>query len=83
MDNCVRCGGEYVVNSARQKYCPDCSHQAVREIDRLASIAWNHTHKETYYPDKNRKRNAQRAKNPEPFRIREKESRDRRKRNLK
>ncbi len=50
IDHCEVCGKEYVVNSARQKYCPDCAHEAVRKIDREASKKWNQEHKEVYYP---------------------------------
>lgn len=46
IDQCVVCGGDYVVNSARQKYCPSCAPAAVREADRAASIAWNTAHPE-------------------------------------
>ena len=79
LDKCVRCGQEYVVRSARQKYCPDCAYDGVREVDRPMSRAWNQEHKDTYYPAKNAKRNAERAKNPEPFREKERISRERRK----
>lgn len=70
-DKCVRCGSEYVVKSARQKYCPDCAYDAVREADRPASRAWNQQHKDTYYPQKNEKRNAQRRDNPDATRQKE------------
>lgn len=56
MDRCSRCGAEYVVKSARQKYCPDCAYEGVREADRPASKAWNQAHKDTYYPARNAKR---------------------------
>ena len=70
-DTCMVCGKTYTVNSARQKYCPDCAYEAVRAADRPASRAWNQAHKDTYYPAKNAKRNAERAANPEL--VREKE----------
>lgn len=35
------CGGEYVICSGRQKYCPDCAPEAILEIDRAQSNAWN------------------------------------------
>lgn len=70
-DRCVRCGAEYTVQSARQKYCPACAVQGVLEADRPASRAWNQAHKDTYYPAKNAKRNAQRAADPEPVRAKE------------
>ena len=56
IDKCVRCGAEYVVKSARQKYCPDCAYEGVREADRPMSRAWNQAHKDTYYPARNAKR---------------------------
>lgn len=30
VDLCINCGKEYTVNSAMQKYCPDCSTECVR-----------------------------------------------------
>lgn len=41
IDTCVICGGEYVICSGRQKYCPDCAPEAILEIDRAQSNAWN------------------------------------------
>ena len=41
IDHCVICGKEYVVNSARQRYCPDCAPEAYAAADREASKAWN------------------------------------------
>lgn len=41
IDTCLICGGEYVICSGRQKYCPKCAPEAVREIDRAQSNAWN------------------------------------------
>lgn len=70
-DYCAVCGKPYIVNSARQRYCADCAYDAVRAVDRPASRAWNQAHKDTYYPAKNAKRNAQRAADPDP--VREKE----------
>ena len=45
--------------------------QGVLEADRPASRAWNQAHKDTYYPAKNAKRNAQRAADLEPVRAKE------------
>lgn len=73
IDYCTRCGGQYVVKNARQKYCPECAHDALREIDRQASREWNQSHKDTYYPAKNAKRNAERKANPEMVRKKERE----------
>ena len=78
-DYCAVCGKPYIVNSARQRYCADCAYDAVRAVDRPASRAWNQAHKDTYYPAKNAKRNAQRAADPEPFRAKERERRKKRK----
>ena len=78
-DICTVCGKPYVVRSSRQKYCPDCAYEAVRAVDRPASRAWNQAHKDTYYPAKNAKRNAQRAADPEPFRAKERRCRQKRK----
>ena len=41
IDQCVICGKDYVVNAARQKYCPDCAAEAVRIVDREQSKKWN------------------------------------------
>ena len=40
-DVCEVCGAEYVVNSARQRYCPKCAPARYREIDRQHSKRWN------------------------------------------
>lgn len=55
-DKCVRCGKEYTVRSARQKYCPDCAYEGIQEADRPMSRKWNQEHKDTYYPARNAKR---------------------------
>ena len=44
IDNCVICDGEYVIQSGRQKYCPKCAPDAIREIDRAQSNRWNAEH---------------------------------------
>ena len=44
IDNCVICGGEYVIRSGLQKYCPKCAPDAVREIDRAQANRWNAEH---------------------------------------
>lgn len=41
IDHCTICGKEYVVNSARQRYCKDCAPGAYRQADREASKKWN------------------------------------------
>ena len=40
-DKCVVCGADYVVSNARQKYCPSCAAEAVREKDRSQSLDWS------------------------------------------
>lgn len=77
-DICVVCGKPYIVNGSRQKYCPDCAYDAVRAVDRPSSRAWNQAHKDTYYPARNAKRNAQRAADPDPVREKERTYRQRR-----
>lgn len=72
-DKCTVCGKDYVVKPARQKYCPECAYDAVREVDRPASRAWNREHKDTYYPAKNEKRRKERAENPELVRAKDRE----------
>ena len=41
IDHCTICGKEYIVNSARQRYCKDCAPGAYRQADREASKKWN------------------------------------------
>ena len=43
-DLCVKCGGEYIVASGRQKYCPNCAAQAVNQTVK--------THKRQYAADR-------------------------------
>lgn len=59
-DQCTVCGADYIVKSARQKYCPACAPEAIRKIANQQSIDWNQSHKNTYYPARNAKRNAER-----------------------
>lgn len=48
IDICVRCGKEYVVNSGRQMYCPDCAKTAVREKERLRKMVYWEEHRDEY-----------------------------------
>lgn len=57
-DVCVICGAEYVVNSGRQRYCPKCAPEAIREEARKESRAWIAEHREAHY-----QRKAERAQN--------------------
>lgn len=43
-DLCTKCGGEYTVTGSRQKYCPACASDAVRETVR--------THKRQYVAER-------------------------------
>lgn len=57
IDLCVNCGKEYTVNSARQKYCPDCADKCIRSVVNI--------HKREYMQnnaDENRKRKSERYK---------------------
>lgn len=40
-DKCLVCGQEYIVTGGKQKYCPECAEQAIRENDRKKSREWN------------------------------------------
>ena len=59
---CQVCGKEYVVTSARCKYCPDCATDAVRAVDREQSKAWNHANID--YAKQRAQRHAAAAKIP-------------------
>ena len=37
IDKCEICGKDYIVNSARQRYCPECAPDRIREVDREQS----------------------------------------------
>lgn len=39
-DTCEICGAAYTVNSGRQRYCPACAADAIRENDRKQSRRW-------------------------------------------
>ena len=40
IDHCEVCGAEYVVQSARQRYCKKCAPERVREVDRQQGRGW-------------------------------------------
>nr|DAK78432.1 MAG TPA: putative cytoplasmic protein [Caudoviricetes sp.] len=56
IDHCKICGKEYVVKSARQKYCPDCAEKAVKEVDRKQAIEHYEATKKLTNPIRNEKR---------------------------
>lgn len=41
LDRCAVCGKPYEVTGSRQRYCPACASDAVREIDRAQSRTWS------------------------------------------
>ena len=55
IDKCEVCGKDYIVNSARQRYCPDCAPERIREVDREQSRGWLKRavdkHGEEYFQD--------------------------------
>lgn len=55
-DKCIRCGREYVVNSARQVYCKACSEIAVPETVRRQSRQYNAARKDALYAQKSASR---------------------------
>lgn len=46
IDYCQKCGAEYVVNSGKQKYCPECAAEAVRENIRKHNREYNRKNKD-------------------------------------
>lgn len=44
IDQCVVCGGDYVVSSGLQKYCPACAPAEYKALDNAQSRAWNAAH---------------------------------------
>ena len=56
VDHCVKCGKEYVVTAARQKYCPDCAAKAIAEVDRRQALERYATVKDAYNPVRYEKR---------------------------
>ena len=41
VDQCARCGKDYIVNGGLQRYCPECAPIAFKEVDNAQSRAWN------------------------------------------
>ena len=39
---CERCGKDYTLRGANQKYCPTCAEEAVKEADRKQSLDYYH-----------------------------------------
>lgn len=47
---CEVCGKEYIIDSARQKYCPDCAKEAVKAVDRQQGLEYYYDNKEQINP---------------------------------
>lgn len=45
-DVCQICGNKYIVNSSRQKYCPDCATEATKEVVRIHKRKYMEANKE-------------------------------------
>lgn len=52
IDICQICGNEYIVNSARQKYCPICADEAMKETVRIHKRQYMAENKEKMDPHK-------------------------------
>lgn len=52
-DLCTVCGGTYIVNSGRQRYCPGCAPAAIKEVDNRQGIEWYRANRDTYNPTRN------------------------------
>lgn len=61
-DFCVVCGGKYIVNAGRQKYCSVCAPSATKAADSKATLAWIQAAYEVE-PSKRDERNAKRRRN--------------------
>lgn len=46
IDHCEICGKEYIVNGGRQRFCPDCAENAVKEKTRAHKREYNRQNKE-------------------------------------
>lgn len=53
---CEICGAEYIVTSARQRYCPNCAKSAVAAVDRKQAMEHYEAAKETENPRRNERR---------------------------
>ena len=51
-DLCVSCGAEYTVNSARQRYCPDCAKSIVPATVNRQKRAYSAAHRDDYQSNK-------------------------------
>lgn len=64
---CEVCGEEFVIASARQKYCKKCATTAIREVDRQQGRGWLQRsiakHGDDYRVNRNVSRHVQRKEN--------------------
>lgn len=56
IDSCVRCGKEYIVKSGQQRYCSECSKEAVMEIDKEQGLEWYYKNAASYNPVRKERR---------------------------
>lgn len=59
---CERCGAEFVMMSARQRYCTECRDDAIREADRRQGIEHYEKNKGVKNPIRNENRKEKRKK---------------------
>jgi uncharacterized Zn ribbon protein len=55
-DKCERCGKNYTINAALQRFCPDCQPIHALEYDRETSLPFYHEHKDQINPIRNERR---------------------------
>ena len=60
LDKCTVCGGQYVVRSANQRYCPTCAPEAIAAVDREQGLAYYAANKTEINPARNAARRAAR-----------------------
>lgn len=48
IDYCMKCGKEYIVNSGRQKYCPDCAEDVINDKIRAKKRKYAADNKELF-----------------------------------
>ena len=53
MDVCERCGKDYIINAAIQRFCPDCKHPHNLEHDRVGGLKYYGENKNTINPVRN------------------------------
>ena len=61
VDKCAVCGGDYVVVSGNQRYCPDCGPCVVKEKDAVQGMAYYLANAEMINPARNMERRKRRA----------------------